>query len=883
MIKSEKLQKLFQKDPQLRIRVDKDLNTVHTLKGKIAEYSRSELKNHKRIADTFIKNYQDIFGKTVTGRTEAVYEGIDLQGGYDLVLQQHYNGYKVINGSIRFHWDSKGILDTVRNTLFPDLHSVPKKPKLSEETAIKKAFAATKAKGELLSKPLLLVCRSKGKARLVYEIKIADTRKGEYGVPANWIVWVDANNGDVVQKYDNIQTAGPIAGSGTGYYSGGGTLNAFFNDVTNQLRDTTRAGIGGSEIRTDDEDGSSPSEDADANWNNLAVTPRDTNQGAEVDAHRYAAAVFDYFNTVHGRNGYDGAGTTFRTIVHSGSNFNNGYWDGVKVNLGDGDGSYFDYCTTDDWLAHEFTHAYTQYTCGLNYLNESGALNESFSDIFAAFITGDWMVFEDNWLSATAPAARNMIEPTNGGMYDSTNPIPSVIAGHQPSHYLNRYTGASDNGGVHINSGIINNLFYLLVNGGTHAISGITVSGIGQSSAEQMLFRCMSVNLVGLPSATFLDFREAMLDACQDLFPTDLNMLTQVKTAFLAVGIGPDIFVRDNVADTGTEPYPGTYLWASPDIINRTAVSASPTTDFANLSDDSLWQNVEFGQNNYVYVRLQNRGAHNGDVTINIYFIPMSSFGSPAGWIHIGTLSETAITPGSLRISGPLTFPAALIPALGHYCMIAVVSDALDPAPNHNLITSVSDYINFVRNTNNIAYRNMDVVDLIPGAPGVVEFNINTIKNIRERYQLVVELGKAPAGLKVFLRGSARLLDGANAIGLKLLRKDKSRNIYQLQRQIPAFGQAQNIHAGGNGKYIRYGLDNILIDKPEKLNLEWFLPEQAYQNLLKQDFQKNDYQIMVKQLFGGHVVGAFTIKLRLNKEKTAVKNNSRKKNKGNNG
>src|SRR5262249_42677086 len=148
-----------------------------------------------------------------------------------------------------------------------------------------------------------------------------------------------------------------------------------------------------------------------------------------------------------------------------------------------------------------------------------------------------------------------------------------------------------------------------------------------------MLFRCMTVNLVGNSGATFLQFRAAMLDACQDLFPTDLVKLSQVKNAFNAVGIGPDIYVRDNLADTGAEPFPGSYLYASPDIINRTAASPNPAVDFADLTNDSLWQNVEYGQNNFVYVRLQNRGSANGDATINVYFSSASTFGTPASWI----------------------------------------------------------------------------------------------------------------------------------------------------------------------------------------------------------------------------------------------------------
>jgi bacillolysin len=179
-------------------------------------------------------------------------------------------------------------------------------------------------------------------------------------------------------------------------------------------------------------------------------------------------------------------------------------------------------------------------------------LNEAFSDIFAAFITGgNWLIFEKSWLKDTilgsGPASRNMMDPTNGGKWDAAKPLNSVLSGHQPSHYSVRYTGSEDQGGVHINSGIINNLFYLLTEGGIHTVSGISVSGIGQISVEQMLFRCMTVNLVGNATATFLNFRDAMIDACSVLFPGDSFKLFQVKEAFRAVGIGPDVYGLHNI------------------------------------------------------------------------------------------------------------------------------------------------------------------------------------------------------------------------------------------------------------------------------------------------------------------------------------------------
>jgi hypothetical protein len=469
------------------------------------------------------------------------------------------------------------------------------------------------------------------------------------------------------------------------------------------------------------------------------------------------------------------------------------------------------------------------------------------------------------------------MDPTNGGLWDVTNPYNSVIAGHQPSHYSVRYIGSWDNGGVHVNSGIINNLFYLLTVGGTHTVSGITVTGIGQSAAEQMLFRCMTVNLVGNPSADFLDFREAMLDACLDLFPTDLVKLSQVKNAFNAVGIGPDIYVRDNVADTGAEPYAGSYLYASPDIINRIAPSADPTVDFADMTNDSLWENVEYGQDNYIYIRLQNRGAVNGDATINVYFSSASTFGTPASWLHIGTLTETGITPGTVRISGPLTFPLGIIPSPGHYCMIAVVSDVLDPAPNHTLITSVTDYLNFVRNTNNIAYRNMNVVDYIPGTPGVAEASIRTLPNLRERFNIEIDVNRFVPGAKIKVRGAAHALNGAIPRGLKLIARKGDENIYEL-----LVGPERRKHyefqgLAGHANNIIPGFANVLVEKDFKLAVDYLLPDKKeYEKIVRYEPEQG-YVLAIRQIWKGEVIGAVAVRT-IGKKQRNIKNVVAKKN-----
>lgn len=853
----ESLQRLSKKDPTLKFRYDEDLGVIKQLRGSLAK-TKLDSQAVQSAGLEYVREHKDLFGEIDISHMQLLNESKDNNGGMSITLQQYFGEYRVFGGSIRFHANSHGRLDALNNRLFPDLQKVPKHASIGLERALEVARKKCAAQGEPLQEPELIVHRYEGKVRLAWFLLMPGTHRGHHGTQSQWAIFVDAKTGEVYFFYDNIQTAGPTTGAGTGHYSGAGILQVWDNDTTNQLRDTTRVVLGGAEINTGDEDGTLPSSDADNNWDNLSTSPRDQNQGAEVDAHRFAAQVYDYFNTVHGRNSFDGAGATLTTLVHFGINYNNGFWNGTQVSLGDGDGVNWDYMCSDDWLAHEFTHAYTQYTCGLTYYAESGALNEAFSDVCAAFITGDWLVFEDSWLQVTAPAARNMIDPTNGGQWDNSSEAAvqaSTFAGHQPSHYNNRYTGTWDNAGVHINSGIINNLFYLLTVGGTHAITGVSVTGVGQSPAEQLLWRCMSVELVGNPNASFLDFREAMMDACLELFPTDLNLLTQVKNAFNAVGIGPDLYLRDNVADTGSEPYGGAYLWASPDIINRQMLSANPTLDFADLSSDSLWQNVEAGQDNHIYVRLQNRGNETGDVSINVYFSAATSFGTPAGWIHIGSLVETGIAAGSLRIAGPLTFPMALIPAPGHYCMIGVLSSGVDPAPDHTLIASVADYLNFVRNTNNVSYRNMDVVDLLPGTPGLIKAKVQPMPGLRERFDLQLDLGRFVPGARLRVRGPAKPLDGARARGLRLVAREGKDNIYEL---MPARKRLQHRIFLGDSKPL-VGFEQVLVEEPFDLQAEWVLPKDQE---VGRYAPQQGYRIGWRQRWQGEDVGAAYINLR---------------------
>jgi len=192
-------------------------------------------------------------------------------------------------------------------------------------------------------------------------------------------------------------------------------------------------------------------------------------------------------------------------------------------------------------IAHEWTHAVTEHTAGLIYYGESGALNESMSDVFAALIDGDWLHGEDCWLGTTAPAGRNLADPTNGGQYNTTDPITSVLAGHQPDHWNDRYTGTADNGGVHINSGIMNKAAHLIATGGTwHSIT--ICEALGNEILGRLYYQALTAHLTA--NSTFADMRQAVLDSLYDLYDSDPRYNRwqgTIKNAFAAVGVGSSV------------------------------------------------------------------------------------------------------------------------------------------------------------------------------------------------------------------------------------------------------------------------------------------------------------------------------------------------------
>ena len=273
------------------------------------------------------------------------------------------------------------------------------------------------------------------------------------------------------------------------------------------------------------------------------------NNPTAVSAHYNAGLAYQYFKTKFGRESINGLGGTIISLINitetNGNGMDNAFWNGQAMFYGNGDVAFDQpLAKAPDVAGHELSHGVIQATANLEYQGESGALNESFADVFGAMIDPerDYKMGEDISNNAIFPtgALRDMANPHNGGNSINDN-------GYQPAHYTERYLGSQDNGGVHINSGIANKAFHLFA------------EAIGKDKAEQVYYRALTKYL--FKSAQFVDCRIAVEQAAGDLYGS--AEVTAAQNAFSAVGIG---------AGSGTN--------------SQTNSDMNPGDDFILMTDD---------------------------------------------------------------------------------------------------------------------------------------------------------------------------------------------------------------------------------------------------------------------------------------------------------
>ncbi|MBE2247269.1 MAG: M4 family metallopeptidase [Candidatus Competibacteraceae bacterium] len=346
-----------------------------------------------------------------------------------------------------------------------------------------------------------------------------------------WL-YIDAENGEVLVSLNRIHTA-DVPGTAQTVYSGARNIVADFTGSIYRLRETGRGnGIETYNMNQGTNYGSAVDfTDSDNNWNNVNAQ-LDQYAG---DAHWGAEMSYDYFFLTFSRNSIDNNGFKLRSYVHYDVNYNNAYWDGQRMTYGDGNGTTFYPLTSIDITGHEITHGLTEYTAGLIYQNESGALNESFSDIFGVCV--DYFARGGNLNQNPIWRIGEEATPSGNGIRSMNNPNlfsdPDTYTG---THW---YTGTADNGGVHTNSGVQNYWFYLLVMGGsgTNDLSNsFNVTGQGFGIASAVAYRNLSVYLT--PNSNYADARYYAIQSAIDLYGPCTPQVEAVTNAWYAVGVG---------------------------------------------------------------------------------------------------------------------------------------------------------------------------------------------------------------------------------------------------------------------------------------------------------------------------------------------------------
>ncbi|MCC7202559.1 MAG: M4 family metallopeptidase [Nitrospirae bacterium] len=250
------------------------------------------------------------------------------------------------------------------------------------------------------------------------------------------------------------------------------------------------------------------------------------------EAYDGAGITYDLFKKVFERNSIDGRGMRLDSTVHYGRDYDNAFWNGQQMVYGDGDGELFNRFTIAiDVIGHELTHGVTQFEAGLEYQGQSGALNESLSDVFGSLVKqykkrqeaaeADWIIGKGLFTkNINGKGLRSMKEP--GSAYDD----PVLGRDPQPGHMKDYVNTREDNGGVHINSGIPNRAFYE---------TAIRIGGHAWLRAGWIWYVALRDRL--RPDSDFNDAANLTAVAAGELYGSGSLEHKAVKEAWAAVGI----------------------------------------------------------------------------------------------------------------------------------------------------------------------------------------------------------------------------------------------------------------------------------------------------------------------------------------------------------
>jgi len=463
-------------------------------------------------------------------------------------FDQYYQGVRVFGGST-VRQMAAGEAVSIFGQLYTDI-SIDPTARLSPDDA--RATIERLVPESTFDEPELVVLPAGDSYALAYRVRVKTSTN-------RTIYFVNAQSGEIAWHYPDLQSDSAI-GLGTGVFGDRQKVSANSLGGGFVAEDLLRP----PDIETFDMRGNVSRVLGFLNGvtslgaADLASSSTNTwTDGPDVDAHVYAGFTYDYYFKRFGRHGLDNRDIPVTVLTHPvrrsdlttassdivGLFYLNAFYagDGVVV-YGEGLPSNFvlsgtrqtvDYFAGGlDIVAHELSHGVTEFTSGLIYQDESGALNEAFSDVMGISTKFFFLPAGTGINRANYGLGSDVIRP--GGLRSFDN--PGVFG--DPDHYSKRLITTDDNGGLHTNCTIVDHAFYLAIEGGTNRTSGFSVQGVGAANREQIekvFYRGFTLMLT--PNATFSMARAATIQSARDLYGAGSAAERAVTQAWTAVGV----------------------------------------------------------------------------------------------------------------------------------------------------------------------------------------------------------------------------------------------------------------------------------------------------------------------------------------------------------
>lgn len=503
---------------------------------------RNARKNSSVISNSFLNSIKNELKINNTDEEfRLVSDDTDDLGLRHLKLEQTYRNIPIYGGEAVIHTNKSGVAEFLMGKVFPS-PNLNVTPNISANAAIELSLKDL-GKNTIIQKTgnikqflnldpdvaELKILNENKKSNLVYYITVRPN------ILERWVYFIDAHSGEVVSKFNHTCTLDGVV-SATAKDLNGFTKTFNTVQVGSQyfMIDATKSMYNPQSSLPDNPKGviwtidarNSRIDDKEMDLAHVSSSSRTNWSPTAVSAHNNASICYDYYLSKFNRNSLNGSKGNIISVINisdeDGEGMDNAYWNGQFMGYGNGKDGFKPLAGALDVAGHEMTHGVIENTAKLEYRNQSGALNESFADIFGALIDrDDWTLGEDVVKRSVFPsgALRSLENPNQGGKNDN---------GYQPKNMSQyqflRDTPSEDNGGVHVNSGIPNHAFYKFATG----------PGMNKDKAERVYWRTMTTYMTR--TSKFADLRVAVIQSAKDIYGEGQET-SAARAAFDFVGI----------------------------------------------------------------------------------------------------------------------------------------------------------------------------------------------------------------------------------------------------------------------------------------------------------------------------------------------------------